>query len=286
MNARTPIKPKTIRLSILCALASGEITTLDSLLIAVEEPRNKLVSNLQAAVAEGLVRRLRDDTTRQPAYQITADGKQHIDKYSDGRTPEPAPAPVSGECPDSAVIAAATVPPRIKEIETAAKNAISKDAEIAELHRTLDVMGKANAAIIDAANASGELPMGCPVTQIEALTKSRNLFRTKARELEKRISDHEDTAKQLLHWLSMARTFGCTTPEQIADRISRIAESTNVQIVGHVIERPAKVLTRVRKFDHAKKRALALARKDGKKAQLFGMVLLGVAQPGAEWREI
>ena len=49
MNARDNIRPKNIRLAILMALADGGIITIDDLLIKVDEPRNKLVNNAQAA---------------------------------------------------------------------------------------------------------------------------------------------------------------------------------------------------------------------------------------------
>ena len=93
MNARDNIKPKSIRLAILTALASGAITTIDDLLIAVEETRAKVTNNAQAAYHDGLIKRMRDDVTKLAAYQITTNGRKYLEKYADGSKAEPAAKP-------------------------------------------------------------------------------------------------------------------------------------------------------------------------------------------------
>jgi hypothetical protein len=90
MNARDNIRPKSIRLAILMALADGEITIIDDLLTRTGEQRNKLVSNIGAAAIDGLVKRMRDDVTGLAAYQITATGRQYLAKFGDGKKSEPA----------------------------------------------------------------------------------------------------------------------------------------------------------------------------------------------------
>ena len=116
MNARDNIKPKSIRLAILTALASGAITTNDDLLIAVEETRAKVTNNAQAAYHDGLIKRMRDDVTGLAAYQITAAGKKYLAKYADGSKAEPVAEPVVREnqttevptCQESRQVAQAT----------------------------------------------------------------------------------------------------------------------------------------------------------------------------------
>lgn len=142
MNARDNIKPKSIRLAILMALADGEITIIDDLITRTGEPRNKLVSDIGAAANDNLVKRMRDDVTGLAAYQITAAGKKYLAKYADGSKPEPVAEPVVKE--------SLTVAPQTKKAEAVAVKVLEeampgfsaeviaqKDAEIASLSRRL-----------------------------------------------------------------------------------------------------------------------------------------------------
>ena len=153
MNARDNIRPKSIRLSILTALASGAITTIDDLLIAVEETRAKVTNNAQAAYHDGLIKRMRDDVTGLAAYQITPAGKKHLAKYADGSKAEPVAEPVVREnqttevptCQESRQVAQATKKAEavaVKVFEEAmpgftAEVVAQKDNEIASLSRRL-----------------------------------------------------------------------------------------------------------------------------------------------------
>ena len=153
MNARDNIRPKSIRLSILTALASGAITTIDDLLIAVEETRAKVTKNAQAAYHDGLIKRMRDDVTGLAAYQITPAGKKYLEKFGDGSKAEPVPAPVVREnkttevqtCQESRQVAHATKKAEavaVKVFEEAmpgftAEVVAQKDNEIASLSRRL-----------------------------------------------------------------------------------------------------------------------------------------------------
>lgn len=53
---------------------------------------------------------------------------------------------------------------------------------------------------------------------------------------------------------------------------------------GYVIQRPVKPLLRCSRLEKATERALSFA-KGGSKAQVFALVPVGTAVPGAEWRE-
>ena len=269
MNARNPIKPKSIRLAILMALADGQITTIDDLLIKVDEPRNKLVNNAQAAHNEGLIKRMRDDVTNQAAYQITADGRKYIAKYADGSKAEPVAEPVVREnqttevptCQESRQVAQATKKAEavaVKVLEEAmpgftAEVIAQKDAEISSLSRRLR----------DA---------------FEELDRANRLFAAACSDLG-RINEH----------LGLDSEDGGADP--IIDAISEIKASLELSRMartvvhaGYVIQRPVKPLARFSKIENAKARALACAR-GGKKAQVFALVPVGFAQPGAEWKE-
>lgn len=260
MNARDNIKPKSIRLAILTALAGGAITTIDDLLIAVEEPRAKLTNNAQAAYHDGLIKRMRDDVTGLAAYQITAAGKKYLAKYADGSKAEPVAEPVVREnqttevqtCQESRQVAQATKKAEavaVKVLEEAmpgftAEVIAQKDTEIASLSRRLR----------DA------------LAEIETLNKEQLTLADRCKELLEKndaLTDQLADAKASLELSRMARA---------------------VVHQGYVIQRPAKPLVRVTKPDRAKERALAFAR-GGKRAQVFALVAVGTAVPGSEWRE-
>ena len=228
MNARDNIRPKSIRLSILTALASGAITTIDDLLIAVEETRAKVTNNAQAAYHDGLIKRMRDDVTGLAAYQITAAGKKYLEKFGDGSKAEPVPAPVVRENKTTESETKQAEAVAVKVLEEAmpgftAEVIAQKDTEIASLSRRL-----------------------------------RDAFADVDR-LNKELED----AKASLELSRMAR---------------------KVEYQGYVIQRPTKPLVRITKQERAKERALAFAR-GGKRAQVFALVAIGTAVPGAEWKE-
>ena len=260
MNARDNIRPKSIRLSILTALASGAITTIDDLLIAVEETRAKVTNNAQAAYHDGLIKRMRDDVTGLAAYQITADGKKYLEKFGDGSKTEPVPDSVVREnqttevqtCQESRQVA-----PETKQAEAVAVNVLEeampgftaevvaqKDTEIASLSRRLR----------DA------------LAEIETLNSEQLKVTDRAKELLEKndaLTDQLADAKASLELARMAR---------------------KVEHHGYVLQRPSKPLARFSKLDRAKERALAFAR-GGKRAQVFALVAIGTAVPGAEWKE-
>ena len=269
MNARDNIRPKSIRLAILTALASGAITTIDDLLSAVEETRAKVTNNAQAAYHDGLIKRMRDDVTGLAAYQITPAGKKYLAKYADGSKAEPVAEPVVREnqttevptCQESRQVAQATKKAEavaVKVLEEAmpgftAEVIAQKDAEISSLSRRLR----------DA---------------FEELDRANRLFAAACSDLG-RINEH----------LGLDSEDGGADP--IIDAISEIKASLElarmarkVEPVGYVVQRPAKPLVRFTKPDNAKARALSFARAGGR-AQVFALVAVGVAVPGSEWKQ-
>ena len=206
MNARQQLKPKTIRLAILLALADGAITTIDDLQIKTDEPRKKVAGAVYPAAVEGLIKRMRDDVTGAPAYQITADGRNYLAKYS-GEVAEPAaqadPADIARQKSEAVAIGAleTTMPGFAAEVIA------QKDVEITRL--------------------TGELA----------------------------------EAKASLELSRMARA---VTP------------------AGYVTQRTGKPLARFTKAESAQARAMSAARA-GKRAQVFALVPVGAAVPGAEW---
>jgi hypothetical protein len=94
------IKPNSFRTALLQAFADGAIATIDDLQTRLDEPRKKIQDNVMHAVIEQLLKRLRDDVTGAPAYQITAKGRAHL-------------ATAAGQQPKNA--APARVPPRMVE---------------------------------------------------------------------------------------------------------------------------------------------------------------------------
>ena len=258
MNARDNIKPKSIRLAILTALASGAITTIDDLLIAVEETRAKVTNNAQAAYHDGLIKRMRDDVTGLAAYQITAAGKKYLAKYADGSKAEQVAEPVVKE--------SLTVAPETKKAEAVAVNVLEeampgfsaeviaqKDAEISSLSRRLR----------DA---------------FEELDRANRLFAAACSDLG-RVNEH----------LGLDPNDGGADPiidaiDEIKATLELARMARKVEHHGYVLQRPSKPLTRFSKLDRAKYRAVLSAR-GGKRAQVFALVAIGTAVPGAEWKE-
>lgn len=100
-------------------------------------------------------------------------------------------------------------------------------------------------------------------------------------------------AQALDCWQSVAARHACETPADLEGYIERLAEEradANKRFVataaptGYVIHRPVKPLMRFTKAEAAQNRALSFAR-TGVKAQVFALVPVGVAVPGAEWRD-
>lgn len=258
MNARDQIKPKSIRLAILMALADGQITTIDDLLLKVEEPRNKLVNNAQAAYQEGLIKRMRDDVTKLAAYQITTNGRKYLEKYADGSKAEPAAKPTVKE--------SLTVAPETKQAEAVAVKVLEeampgfgaeviaqKDAEISSLSRRLR----------DA---------------FEELDRANRLFAAACSDLG-RVNEH----------LGLDPNDGGAYPiidaiDEIKATLELARMARKVEHHGYVLQRPSKPLTRFSKLDRAKYRAVSSAR-GGKRAKVFALVAIGTAVPGAEWKE-
>ncbi len=113
-----------LRHDILAALAAKhpDIVTIDDLMDATgEHNRTRLVSNIQAALADGLVEKLRDEVTNLPAYKLTKtglarhkngqqqfNGKSQAENASKSAKPGPAEqsaAPTSNETALLAIIA-------------------------------------------------------------------------------------------------------------------------------------------------------------------------------------
>ena len=236
MNARDNIKPKSIRLAILTALASGAITTIDDLLIAVEETRAKVTNNAQAAYHDGLIKRMRDDVTGMAAYQITAAGKKYLEKYGDDSEAEPVPAPVVQ--PDPVV-------------------EIKKADEVVRQDRTAE-------------HEPPKTEKLAPRTfQTEIIAQKDVEIASMSRRLRDAFADVDRLNKEL-------------EEVKASLELSRMARAVVHQ--GYVIQRPLKPLVRITTQERAKERALAFAR-GGKRAQVFALVAVGAAYPGAEWRE-
>lgn len=226
MNARDNIKPKSIRLAILTALAGGAITTIDDLLIAVEEPRANLTKNAQAAYHDGLIKRMRDDVTGLAAYQITPAGKKYLAKYADGSKAEPVAEPVVKE--------SLTVAPETKKAEAVAVKVLEE---------------------------------AMPGFTAEVIAQKDTEIASLSRRLRDAFADVDRLNKEL---------------EEVKASLELSRMARKVEHHGYVLQRPSKPLTRFSKLDRAKYRAVLSAR-GGKRAQVFALVAIGTAVPGAEW---
>jgi len=263
MNARDNIKPKSIRLAILAGLANGAITTIDDLLISTGEPRKKLVDNAGEASRAGLIKRMKDDVTGMAAYQITAEGKKYLAKYADGSKAEPAE---DSTCHESRQVPAETKQADAFHVKSSGKFktllndevVAQKDAEIASLSRRL------REAIAEIETLNGE--------QLKATDRSKELLDQNDK-LADELADVKDELETRTQELNTVRV-----------ALSLASNARPVFNSGYVVQRPAKPLARFAKADNAKARAMSFAR-TGAKAQVFALVPVGVAFPGAEWRE-
>lgn len=258
MNARDNIKPKSIRLAILTALASGAITTIDDLLLAVEETRAKLTNNAQAAYHDGLIKRMRDDVTGLAAYQITPAGKKYLAKYADGSKAEPPAKPTVKE--------SLTVAPETKKAEAVAVNGL----EEATPGFTAEVIAQKDAEISSLSRRLRDA--------FEELDRANRLFAAACSDLG-RVNEH----------LGLDPNDGGADPiidaiDEIKATLELARMARKVEHHGYVLQRPSKPLTRFSKLDRAKYRAVLSAR-GGKRAQVFALVAIGTAVPGAEWKE-
>lgn len=271
MNARDNIRPKSIRLAILTALAGGAITTIDDLLIAVEEPRAKLTNNAQAAYHDGLIKRMRDDVTGLAAYQITAAGKKYLAKYADGSKAEP----VHTQPLEPAVHVAEPV---VRENQTTEVPTCQESRQVAQVTK------KAEAVAVKV------LEEAMPGFTAEVVAQKDTEIASLSRRLRDALAEIETLNSEQLKVTDRAKELlekNDELTDQLADaqaslELARMARK--VEPVGYVVQRPAKPLVRCSKIDNAKARALSFARAGGR-AQVFALVAVGVAVPGSEWKQ-
>ena len=253
MNARDQLRPKSIRVAILSALADGAITTIDDLQIKLDEPRKKVVDNAIHAFNDGLIKRMRDEVTNAAAYQITPRGREFFDKYQSGKVE--APADVADE--EKPVIT-----PGVKvEIPLEDEH---KKAVIAWEKAMMAAVGE-----------------DLPDEAVKAIERIRSEVKTEIARLNEHQKSNKDLvtrlSKEILEWISMAKVFECSTPGEVADRM------TLLEPVGYVMQCTGKPIVRFTKANSAEARAMASARA-GKRAQVFALNLVGTAVPGAEWK--
>ena len=237
MNARQQLKPKTIRLAILLALADGAITTIDDLQTKIDEPRKKVAGAVYPAATEGLIKRMRDDVTGGPAYKITAAGRMYLAKYSGG-----AEEPSLPETPTCTESQTAVVTPGVK-------------TDFPAFHEpTASAM---LAAMAFGYQGSNEPPEGHWLAEF-----------------------HQRGAADAWKDGEIVRLASELAEAKASLELSRMARA--VTPAGYVTQRPGKPLARFTKAESAQARAMSSAR-GGKRAQVFALVPVGAAAPGAEW---
>lgn len=247
MNARQQLKPKTIRLAILLALAGGAITTIDDLQTKIDEPRKKVAGAVYPAAVEGLIKRMRDDVTGAPAYQITANGREYLAKYS-GEVAEPS-LPETPVCAESQT---ATITPCVK-------------TDI--LDRNEPTVSAIIGAMALGYQGGNEPSDGHWLTQFHR----------------QGMRDAQLDRITLMLRNSSAEALASNDSVEIllANILHKAAQQHSP--AGYVTQRPGKPLTRFTKAESAQARAMSSARA-GKRAQVFALVPVGVAVPGAEWK--
>jgi len=272
MNARDNLKPKTIRLAILAGLANGAITTIDDLQIKINEPRKKVAQNVYPAAIDGLIRRVRDDITGGPAYQITDAGRKYLEKYADGSDDDP------GQ--DSTVKESLTVGTEPKKSEAGEKVVTRKDDDIFGMSvKIRELMEKNDKLQHELADAKSEVErlqnaVGAVIEYDDSVPHNAGWF------VYGESSAHE-TAE--LAMIAYAKSNEKRIKELKASLdLARMART--VANAGYVVQRPVKPLTRFSKIENAKARAISFAR-SGVRSQVFALVHVGMAIPGAEWRE-
>ena len=274
MNAPERIKPKTLRLAIMLALADGAIATIDDLQTRTDEPRAKIANNAHPMMAEGLIKRLRDDVTGAPAYQITPKGRDYISKHATPFAQAQRPAAAT---PASDSASASTDDKARRGSEAVALGALEeampgftaevvgkKDAEIAGLRAQYDEACDLIARMHAAAMNEVCTPVIGAVEDVAAVRA--------------RLSHIELMVRN-----ASAETVGSAAPveELLGEILHRCAQQSSP--AGYVIQRPTKPLMRFVRPEKAQSCALSFAR-GGKRAQVFALIPVGAAVPGAEWR--
>ena len=103
MNAKTGARAK-----ILAYVLRNGLSTIEEIMIGAEEPnRIRAANNIKLAVSEDLLKRLRDDVTNQPGYEITDAGRAWLKKNG---KPEAATPPALEEAKPAAPIVAQAAP--------------------------------------------------------------------------------------------------------------------------------------------------------------------------------
>ena len=265
MNARDQLKPKTIRLAILLALADGAITTIDDLQIHMDEPRKKIVDNAVHAANDDLIKRMRDDVTRGPAYQITAAGREYLAKYS-GEVAEPSlpGAPICAESKIAVITSGVTTDfpafhePTASAIVGAMAFGYQGSNEPPEGHWLTEFHQR---GVADA-QKDAEIARASRAADLLVIERDEQAVRIDEQQSEiDRLSGELAEAKASIELCRMARA---VTP------------------AGYVTQHPGKPLARFTKAENAQARAMSAARA-GKRAQVFALVQVGTATPGAEW---
>jgi hypothetical protein len=291
MNARDQLKPKSIRLSILQALSDGAITTIDDLQIKMDEPRKKVATNVYPAAIEGLIKRMRDDVTGGPAYQITALGREYLAKYASGKEEEPS-LPEVPVCAESQTGTAAT-----EEFDTLETLRAERDCVRVELSRIRDIINaNPEESTFDEVRRlmrrpSGEMREMLRAMQCGEMTVSRGV---ELLEMWLAGNYSDDQLPPVINTLG-----DDDSPMAVVARLSEELKTVRATLelnrrllhqspapAGYVIQRPAKVLVRVTKRERAEERALCFARREGKRARVFALIPVGESVPGAEWKEL
>ena len=293
MNARQQLKPKTIRLAILLALASGAITTIDDLQTKIDEPRKKVAGAVYPAAIEGLIKRMRDDVTSAPAYQITAAGREYLAKYS-GEVAEPGlpEAPVCTESQTAAITPGVKTDfPAFHEPTASAivgamafgyqgSNEPPEGHWLAEFHQRGAADAWKDGEIVrlreQYADACGLVARMHAAAMGEVCAPAIGA-----------VEDVAAVRARLLHIELMVRNSSAKavgSDASVEDLLGEILHQSAHQQspAGYITQRPGKPLARFTKAENAQARAMSAAR-GGKRAQVFALVPVGAAMPGAEW---
>ena len=235
MNAPERIKPKTIRLAILLALADGAISTIDDLMTKTDEPRKKIANSINLSVGSGFIKRLRDDVTGGPAYQITQAGRELIaldEGASEDQTEDDGAE--RGHHQSSAINVLEDAMPGFT-----AEVVAQKDEEIARLTQLF------NSAVYDLNTIADMLS----------------------------VPDDEEGIAPIIESIS-----------ELKATLESSRETFDSKRCGYIVKRAGKPLARFAKLGNAYDSAMSAARA-GKRAQVFELLPVGAAVPGAEWVE-
>lgn len=323
MNARENIKPKTIRLAILLALADGAITTIDDLQIRMDEPRKKVVDNAVHAANDDLIKRLRDDVTGGPAYQITPKGREHLASFAGGKAEVAAqsPAAESDEVDEQAsrriarAVDLSSVTPCVKTDfpafhEPTASAIIGAMAFgyqgsneppaghwLTEFHQrgAADARKDAEIAQAIANRESSERMFQAACADLGLINEHLGLDPNDGgadpiigaiKEIEGKLNFAESRLFRMALMLRNSSAEALSSEESIELLLAKVLHKVAHQHdpVGYVAASSGKPLARFTKAANAQARAMSAAR-GGKRAQVFALVPVGAAVPGAEWVE-